>query len=119
MLKYIRQALRPGRTAVSVPHATLHRPAGFMPTLQQCWPPSDPRNVRWQFADIVPDYLLGRDTACLFLSLRCGTRCTIARAVGHRGGDVSGRMGGVVIVGALSHLANNAPVCRKLQDTTC
>jgi hypothetical protein len=29
------------------------------------------RNVRWQYADIVPDYLLGRDAACLFLSLRC------------------------------------------------
>eukprot|EP00887_Chlorella_sp_A99_P005759 scaffold1.g5759.t1 len=28
------------------------------------------RNVRWQFGDIVPDYLLGRDAACLFLSLR-------------------------------------------------
>lgn len=28
------------------------------------------RNVRWQFGDIVPDYLLGRETACLFLSLR-------------------------------------------------
>ena len=28
------------------------------------------RNVRWQFGDIVPDYMLGRDTACLYLSLR-------------------------------------------------
>ncbi|EFN59249.1 hypothetical protein CHLNCDRAFT_19196 [Chlorella variabilis] len=28
------------------------------------------RNVRWQFGDIVPDFLLGRETACLFLSLR-------------------------------------------------
>lgn len=29
------------------------------------------RNVRWQFADIVPDYLVGADHAVLFLSLRC------------------------------------------------
>ncbi|GFR40762.1 hypothetical protein Agub_g1374, partial [Astrephomene gubernaculifera] len=28
------------------------------------------RNVRWQFADIVPDYQLGQNTAALFLSLR-------------------------------------------------
>ncbi|GLI69258.1 hypothetical protein VaNZ11_013840 [Volvox africanus] len=28
------------------------------------------RNVRWQFADIVPDYQLGQGTAALFLSLR-------------------------------------------------
>ncbi|KAL4426156.1 hypothetical protein ABPG77_007438 [Micractinium sp. CCAP 211/92] len=29
------------------------------------------RNVRWQFADnVVPDFLLGKETACLFLSLR-------------------------------------------------
>ena len=27
-------------------------------------------NVRWQYGDIVPDYLLGRETACLFLSLK-------------------------------------------------
>ncbi|KAL4443921.1 hypothetical protein ABPG75_011658 [Micractinium tetrahymenae] len=28
-------------------------------------------NVRWQFADnVVPDFLLGKETACLFLSLR-------------------------------------------------
>lgn len=28
------------------------------------------RNVRWQFGDIVPDYLAGPNTAILFLSLR-------------------------------------------------
>ena len=28
------------------------------------------RNVRWQYGDIVPDYLLGQSTAALFLSLR-------------------------------------------------
>ncbi|GMH42395.1 hypothetical protein BSKO_10314 [Bryopsis sp. KO-2023] len=28
------------------------------------------RNVRWQFGDIVPDYMLGKDTCALFLSLR-------------------------------------------------
>lgn len=28
------------------------------------------RNVRWQFADIVPDYQAGTSTAVLFLSLR-------------------------------------------------
>lgn len=28
------------------------------------------RNVRWQFADILPDYMLGQTTAALFLSLR-------------------------------------------------
>lgn len=28
------------------------------------------RNVRWQFGDIVPDYLAGQHTAILFLSLR-------------------------------------------------
>lgn len=29
------------------------------------------RNVRWQFADIVPDYQMGGQTCALFLSLRC------------------------------------------------
>jgi DNA excision repair protein ERCC-1 len=29
------------------------------------------RNVRWQFADIAPDYILGQTTCALFLSLRC------------------------------------------------
>lgn len=28
------------------------------------------RNVRWQFGDIVPDYMLGKDAAALFISLR-------------------------------------------------
>lgn len=28
------------------------------------------RNVRWQYGDIIPDYLLGQTTAALFLSLR-------------------------------------------------
>ncbi|GAB4816153.1 hypothetical protein N2152v2_003199 [Parachlorella kessleri] len=28
------------------------------------------RNVRWQFGDIVPDYLVGKDAAALFISLR-------------------------------------------------
>jgi DNA excision repair protein ERCC-1 len=28
------------------------------------------RNVRWQFADIVPDYQMGAQTCALFLSLR-------------------------------------------------
>jgi DNA excision repair protein ERCC-1 len=28
------------------------------------------RNVRWQYGDIVPDYLLGQSTVALFLSLR-------------------------------------------------
>ena len=28
------------------------------------------RNVRWQFGDIIPDYVLGQSTAALFLSLR-------------------------------------------------
>ena len=29
------------------------------------------RNVRFQFADIVPDYQMGGQTCALFLSLRC------------------------------------------------
>jgi hypothetical protein len=37
------------------------------------------RNVRWQFADIVPDYQLGQNTAALFLSLRCRA---VARGAG-------------------------------------
>ena len=28
------------------------------------------RNVRWQYADIVPDYQMGQQTCALFLSLR-------------------------------------------------
>lgn len=28
------------------------------------------RNVRWVYADILPDYLVGYNTAVLFLSLR-------------------------------------------------
>ncbi|KAL4524561.1 hypothetical protein Ndes2526A_g06681 [Nannochloris sp. 'desiccata'] len=28
------------------------------------------RNIRWQYGDIIPDYLLGQSTAALFLSLR-------------------------------------------------
>jgi len=28
------------------------------------------RNVRWQYGDIIPDYVLGQSTAALFLSLR-------------------------------------------------
>lgn len=31
------------------------------------------RNVRWQFADIVPDYQMGQTTCAVFLSLRCTT----------------------------------------------
>ena len=31
------------------------------------------RNVRWQFADIVPDYQMGQTTCAVFLSLRCVT----------------------------------------------
>jgi hypothetical protein len=33
------------------------------------------RSVRWVFADIVPDYLCGQNTAVLFLSLRCEPVC--------------------------------------------
>ena len=29
------------------------------------------RNVRWQFADIIPDYQLGQNACAVFLSLRC------------------------------------------------
>ncbi len=32
------------------------------------------RNVRFQFADIVPDYQMGSQTCALFLSLRCCLR---------------------------------------------
>ena len=28
------------------------------------------RNVRWVFADIVPDYIMGAETCALFLSMR-------------------------------------------------
>ncbi len=28
------------------------------------------RNVRWQFADIIPDYQLGQNACAVFLSLR-------------------------------------------------
>lgn len=28
------------------------------------------RNVRWQFADIVPDYQMGQNACAVFLSLR-------------------------------------------------
>ena len=28
------------------------------------------RNVRWTFADIVPDYIMGADSCALFLSMR-------------------------------------------------
>ena len=31
------------------------------------------RNVRWQFADIVPDYQMGQTTCAVFLSLRYTT----------------------------------------------
>ncbi|KAK3265181.1 hypothetical protein CYMTET_26121 [Cymbomonas tetramitiformis] len=29
------------------------------------------RNIRWQFADIVPDYMVGQNHCALYLSLRC------------------------------------------------
>lgn len=29
------------------------------------------RNVRWQYGDILPDYLMGATTCAIFLSLRC------------------------------------------------
>lgn len=29
------------------------------------------KQVRWQYADIVPDYMVGATTALLFLSIRC------------------------------------------------
>ena len=32
------------------------------------------RNVRWQFADIVPDYQMGQNACAVFLSLRCGAQ---------------------------------------------
>ncbi len=32
------------------------------------------RNVRWQYGDIVPDYMLGANACALFLSLRCVVR---------------------------------------------
>jgi hypothetical protein len=41
------------------------------------------RNVRWQFGDIVPDYLLGRETACLFLSLRSQPECNLCTVAMH------------------------------------
>ena len=36
--------------------------------------------MRWQWGDIVPDYLVGRDAACLFLSLRWDCRAAAAGA---------------------------------------
>ena len=36
--------------------------------------PSSRLQVRWVYGDIVPDYMLGRETACLFLSLRFHVR---------------------------------------------
>jgi hypothetical protein len=32
------------------------------------------KNVRWEFADIVPDYMIGQNAAALFLSLRWAGR---------------------------------------------
>jgi DNA repair protein Rad10 len=48
------------------------------------------KNVRWEFADIVPDYMIGQNAAALFLSLRWGW--------GKRGGmrmQGTGRWGGL------------------------
>lgn len=56
--------------------------------------------MRWQFGDIVPDYLLGRDAACLFLSLRCGR---------HREADRSGQCS---MLGAARRMAQaSGPGC--------
>ena len=35
------------------------------------------RNVRYQFADIIPDYQMGQQTCALFLSLRWALHCCL------------------------------------------
>ena len=61
------------RSSPSGPHPSCPPPRGCPPL-----PPR--RNVRWQWGDIVPDYLVGRDAACLFLSLRWDCRAAAAGA---------------------------------------
>lgn len=39
------------------------------------------RNVRWQFADIVPDYQMGQNTCAVFLSLRYRVLYTVLLSV--------------------------------------
>ena len=41
------------------------------------------RNVRWQFDDIVPDYVLGANHCALFLSLRWPPGHPVMLAPGH------------------------------------
>jgi hypothetical protein len=51
-------------------HVVLETPRTFSLTLRLASSPVLARAVRWVFADIVPDYLCGQNTAVLFLSLR-------------------------------------------------
>lgn len=69
MLRYIRCAGRREPRASLRERAPLGRPAtSAVPHSYAALPACS--NVRWQFGDITPDYLVGRDAAVLFLSLR-------------------------------------------------
>lgn len=39
------------------------------------------RNVRWQFADIVPDYQMGQNACAVFLSLRFAAQAACVSAL--------------------------------------
>ena len=38
------------------------------------------RNVRWQFADIVPDYQMGQNACAVFLSLRLAVQAACGKS---------------------------------------